>query len=239
MAVLGRSGTVRTARIALAGAVVAVLLLFALAQALLPGIAASRVRERVRRYGQVSSVGVSAFPAVKLLWGQADSVSVSAVSLSATPARIGALLWEARSLGELNLTARTAVLRASQLPAGLTLNDVHLRKRASWLSATATLTQQQLEAALPSGFSVEPFAAPGGAVEARASGALFGVEASLTVVVRAVEGDLIAEPRGLPFAGLARVTLFSDPHLKIGGVSLRVSGGEPRVYSLYVWANLV
>ncbi|HEX5308077.1 MAG TPA: LmeA family phospholipid-binding protein [Solirubrobacteraceae bacterium] len=229
-------------RIGLAGVVVmaaVLLLLLVLAQVLLPGIAASRVRERVQPYGHVRSVSVSAFPAVKLLWGDADSVSVSAVSLSATPAQIGSLLWEARSLDELRLSAQTAVLRPSQLPAGLTLSDVHLRKRASSLSATAILTQEQLEAALPSGFSVEPFAASGGAVEAHASGALFGVQASVTVAIRAVEGDLIAEPQGLPFAGLARVTLFSDPHLKVGGVSLRISGSGPRVYSLYVWASLV
>jgi hypothetical protein len=164
---------------------------------------------------------------------------VSAGALNATAEQLGALLWEARSLGELDLRARSAVLKAPQLPVGLPLSDVHLRKRGSSLSATATLTQQQLAAALPSGFSVEPLAASAGVVEARASGALFGVQASLTVAIRPIEGDLVAEPRGLPFAGLARVTLFSDPHLKIGGVSLRVLEGEPRAYGLYVWASLI
>jgi hypothetical protein len=216
-----------------------VLLLLVLAQVLLPGVAANRVRERVERYGRVHSASVSAFPAVKLLWGDADSVSVSAAGLSATPQQIGALLWEARSLGGLDLAAQSAVLKAPQLPQGLRLSDVRLRKRGSALSATATLTQQQLDAALPSGFSVEPLAASGGAVEARASGALFGVQASLTVAIRALEGAMVAEPRGLPFAGLARVTLFSDPHLKIGGLSLRVLAGEPRTYGIYLWATLV
>lgn len=240
MAVRRRRVTRRAVWIALAGAVAAVLLLLVLAQVLLPGIAASRVRSRVERYGQVRSVSVSAFPALKLLWGDADSVSVSAAMLSATPGQIGALLWEARSLGKLDLSAQTATLRAPQLlPGGLTLSDVHLRKRGASLSATATLTQEQLDSALPSGFSVEPLAASGGTVEARASGALFGAQASVTVAVRASEGSLIAEPRGLPFAGLARVTLFSDPHLKVGGVSLRVLGGEPRAYGVYVWASLV
>lgn len=226
------------ARFALPGAVAAAALLFVLGQALLPGIAATRVRERVARYGQVRSATVSAFPAVKLLWGDADSVSVSAGALSATPPQIAALLWEARSLGDLRLSAQSAVLRAPQLPGGLTLADVHLRKRGSSLSATARLTQSQLEAALPSGFGVEPLAAADGAIQARASGALFGLQASVTVAVRAFAGDLVAEPRGLPFAAFARVTLFSDPHLKIGAVSLRVVDRSPLVYAVAVWGTL-
>ena len=38
------------------------------------GIAASRISSRVGRYGKVQSVSVSAWPAVELLWGHADSV---------------------------------------------------------------------------------------------------------------------------------------------------------------------
>ena len=56
-------------------------LALALAQLLLPGIAASRISSRVGRYGEVQSVSVSAWPAVKLLWGSADSVTVRARSL--------------------------------------------------------------------------------------------------------------------------------------------------------------
>lgn len=216
-----------------------VLLLLVLAQALLPGIAATRVRERVERYGQVRSVHVSAFPAVKLLWGSADSVSVVAGTLSAAPRQIGQLLWEARGLGKLSLSAQTAVLHPAQLPAGLALRGVHLRKQGSSVSATATLTQTQLEAALPAGFGVEPLASPPGVVEVRASGGLFGLQASVQASVRALEGDLVAEPRGLPFAGLARVTLFSDRHLKIDGLALHIGDGAPRTYALSVWGSLV
>ena len=76
----------RAGRIAawLAGAIVLVLVL---AQLFLPGIAASRVRARVGKYGTVQSVSVKAWPAVKLLWGSADSVTVRAGSLSMSPRR--------------------------------------------------------------------------------------------------------------------------------------------------------
>ena len=60
----------RAARAALgvAGGVVVVL---GLAQLLLPGLAAQRVRSEIGRYGVVHSVSVSAFPAIELLWGDA------------------------------------------------------------------------------------------------------------------------------------------------------------------------
>ena len=62
-------------------------LVLALAQLLLPRIAASRICSRVGRYGQFDSVSVSAWPAVELLWGSADSVQVQAGSLALNPAQ--------------------------------------------------------------------------------------------------------------------------------------------------------
>jgi hypothetical protein len=220
-------------------AAAALVALVVLSQALLPGLAATRVRERVGRYGEVRGVHVSALPAVELLWGHADSVDVTAGRLAATPRQIGTLLWEARDLGTLTVAAQTGVLRAPQLPSGLVLSDVHLSKRGSSVGASATLTQAQLHAALPSGFRVEPVASGGGAVAVRASGGVFGLQASATVTVRAFEGALVAEPRGLPLGGIARVTLFSDPHLKVRDVALRVVGRSPLVYGVAVWGALV
>jgi hypothetical protein len=236
MPVVPREGA-RRARVA-AAAALGLALLAVLAQLLLPGLAATRVRERVARYGEVRSVRVSAFPAVELLWGKADSVSVSAGTLAATPRQLGKLLWEARDLGTLTVTARTGVLRAPQLPAGLTMSDVRVQERGRAVGATATLSQAQIDASLPSGFFVQPWSSASGEVTVRASGGLFGLQASATATVRAVEGALVAEPRGLPLGGIARVTLLSDPHLKVGGVALRVVGRSPLVYGVAVWGSL-
>ena len=210
-----------------------------LAQLLLPGVAATRVRTRVERYGPVRSTHVSAFPAVKLLWGDADSVSVSAGTLTVTPAQIATLLWEARTVGTLTVLAQGAVLRVSQLPAGLQLSDVRMQKRGSSVLASATMTQAQLQRAMPSGFSVQPTAGGEGQIEARASGGLFGLQASIDVLVRASEGALIAEPRGLPFGGIATVTLFSDAHLKVQSVGLRVVRQQPLTYGVSLRAILL
>jgi hypothetical protein len=211
-----------------------------LAQAFLPSLAARRVRERVARYGSVRSVSVSAFPAIELLWGKAASVNVSAGALSVPADRIASLLWEAHGVSSMTLTAHRATLTSvPSLPRGLTVSTLRVEKRGTAISASATLTQAQLDEALPSGFHVEPTASGGGEVEARASGGLFGVQASITVLVRPLEGRLVAEPRGFPFAGIASVTLFSDPHLKIDSVGVRVLRGQPPTYGLALSATLV
>jgi hypothetical protein len=203
-----------------------------LAQALLPGLAADRVRSRVERYGQVRSVRVSAFPAVQLLWGKADSVSVSAGRLALTPAQVAGLLWEARTVDTLTVAAPAVVLRVAQLPAGLEVSDVRMRMHGAEVVASATMTQAQLQAALPSGFRVQPTATGEGEIEARASGGLFGLQASLTVLVRAREGALVAEPRGLSFGSITSVTLFSDPRLRVLSVGMRLLRAHPLTYGL-------
>jgi len=227
----------RASRIALAVSAL-VLLLMVLAQILLPGVAATRVRARVARYGPVHSVHVSAFPAVELLGGHADSVSVSAGTLTITPAQVASLLWEARMIGTLTVVAQGGGLRVAQLPNGLEVSDVRMQKRGSSVLVSATMTQGQLQRALPSGFQVTPTASGEGEIEARASGGLFGLQASLTVLVRAAEGNLIAEPRGLPFGGIASVTLFTDPHLKVQSVGMRMIGRHPVTYGLSLRASL-
>jgi hypothetical protein len=218
-------------RIALAAAALLVLLAV-LAQALLPGLAADRVRSRVERYGQVRSVHVSAFPAVQLLWGKAESVGVIAGRLAITPAQVAGLLWEARTVDTLTVTAPAVVLRVAQLPAGLEVSDVRMRMHGAEVAASATMTQAQLQAALPSGLRVQPAASGEGEIEAHASGALFGLRASLAVLVRALDGALVAEPRGLPLRGIASVTLFSDTHLKVRSVGMRVLRAHPLTYGL-------
>ncbi|HTC60815.1 MAG TPA: hypothetical protein VK691_11950 [Solirubrobacteraceae bacterium] len=234
--------TLRNRRVVYLGACVVgfPLLLVVLAQVFLPTLAARRVRDRVARYGTVRSVSVSAFPAVELLWGKADTVDVSAGTLSVQLSQIATLLWEAREAGSMTVTAAAATLTAvPDLPAGLTVDDLRMEKHGSAIKASATLTQQQLNEALPSGFHIEPTASGGGQVEARASGALFGVQASITALVRPLEGKLVAQPQGFPLASLGTVTLFSDRRLKVGSVGVRVLRSQPLTYGLSLAATLV
>ena len=57
-------------------AVAAVLALLVVAQLTLPTIAEHRLRSRLEKFGTVQSVDVQAFPAITLLWKQADRVKV-------------------------------------------------------------------------------------------------------------------------------------------------------------------
>lgn len=220
------------------GIAAAVLLLLVLAQLLLPKLAATRVRDRVGRYGTVKSVHVSAFPALELLWGKVDSVHVDAGILTVTSPQIASLLWEARDARDMTVTAEQATLRVAGLPNGLTVSGVHMEKHGSTVTATATLTQEQLDQALPRGFHVEPVASGGGQVEVKASGGLFGAQTSLGALVKPLEGRLVAQPQGFPLAGLATVTLFADPHLRVESVGVRVTRRQPLTYGLSLGAKL-
>jgi hypothetical protein len=193
-----------------------------LAQIFLPKIAASRISSRLGRYGDVRSVHVSAWPAVELLWGDADAVTVRARSISVSPAQTGRLLHEARGLHKLDLSAATT--REGPLP----LHDVSLRKRGAKLHAQASLSRADVKAALPPGYDVQLLGSSRGQVRVRASGGLFGVGASVDAVAQASQGKLIVRPQGFPLQAL-KLTLFSDPRVHVEGVGARrtdAGGGE-------------
>ena len=77
-------------RAAVLATVGVVLLLLVVAQLALPGIAAQRIRDQLGPSGQVTSVDVSAFPAIELLWHQADSVTVHLARYRASSAELAA-----------------------------------------------------------------------------------------------------------------------------------------------------
>jgi LmeA-like phospholipid-binding len=213
-------------------------LLLVLAQAILPTLAARLVRDRIKKYGDVQSVSVSAWPAVELLWGKADSASATAISLSVTAAQMAKLTWESRGVHDLDIAVARLDLKVPGIPSPVVLRDVKTRKRGASMTTQATLTQTDLTAALPSGFTVQPLASGDGQIEVHASGGLFGVQASISALVKPLEGRLVAEPQGSPLAGLATVTLFSDPHLKMESVGVRVQRGQPLTYGLSLRASL-
>jgi LmeA-like phospholipid-binding len=208
-----------------------VVVLLVLAQLFLPRIAASRISSRIGKYGSVDSVHVSAWPAVELLWEHADSVTVHATRLRVSPAQTGKLLQEASG------TNRVEVHVDSVREGPLALSDVSLHKRGSRMSAQAHASTADVAAALPPGFGVQLLGSGGGKVEVRASGGLFGVGASVDAVAEASGGKLVVHPRGLLIEGF-RLTLFSDPHVYVTGVSATQAGGGAAGYLLGMEATL-
>jgi LmeA-like phospholipid-binding len=217
---------------------VGVALLLVLAQLFLPGIAADTISSRVARYGDVQSVSVSAWPAVKLLWGSADSARVRAGSLVITPSQTAKLLSEARGVSSLTLSA------ASVREGPMQLSDASLHKRGDQLVAQGTMTEAAVRAALPPGLRLTLLSSEGGQVKVRASGrtsviGLLGAGASLDVLGTASAGALIARPLagGL---GALHVKLFSSPYVYVEGVAVRRTDASVREpsYLLAIRARL-
>ncbi len=207
------------------------LLVLVLAQILLPRIAASVVSSRVGRYGSVASVSVSAWPAVKLLWGSVDSVRVKARSLTIEPAQAAKLLWESRQVAREEISAEHVKVGSLQL------SEARLSKRGPRLSAVASADQAAVRAALPEGFDVQLLHSGGGQVEVQASGGLFGVGASVNALALAREGRLVAHPLGFLIEAL-QLTIFSDPHIYVEGVSAALTRGATPSYRLGMSATL-
>jgi hypothetical protein len=176
---------------------------------------------------------VSAWPAIELLWGHADSVTVRAGRLSVSPKQTAKLLWDARGAAALRATA--PVVQEGRLR----LRDVSLRKRGSLVTAEAQVTQADVRAALPPGLSVRLLSSGGGSVKVKASGGLFGLNASVDAMAGPSEGKLIARPLGFLLGGV-RLMLFADPHVQVEGVgadALSAAAGPPS-YQLTMSARL-
>lgn len=206
------------------GVLVAAALALGIAQLVLPGIAERVLRDRVAKYGEVESVSLQAVPAVELIWGKADSASVVARRLAIAPDEAVKLLLQARSVTDLNVASGRLELTDPGFGAGtISLEDAVLHKRGEMIEGSAVLSMASLRAALPRGVQVQVLPAGAGGeqtgIRVRASGRLFGFKAVLEALVHASEGRLLLTPTSPLFAGLAKVTLFSDPHLEILSVS--------------------
>ena len=199
-------------RLAALGIAVLVVLLLGVAQLVLPGIAAQRLRDRLARSGTVLEVTVDAFPAIKLLWHQADHVVVRMADYRSSTADLGSSLAQTGDAGTLDASAAT-------VHAGLlTLRNATLRKRGDTLTGTAQVSEADLRAAVPFLDNVQPVAAGNGTLTLRGTATLFGVTASADATVGAQSGKLLVQP-DLPFGGLATVTLFDNPHVAVESVS--------------------
>jgi hypothetical protein len=211
----------RLALLVVAGLVVLVLVV---AQLVLPGIAAHQLRDRFARSGKVISVDVSAFPAIELLWHHADRVDVHLASYRTTTGGLGHMLDQAADAGTVNATVDV-------LNTGLvTLRDATMRERGDVLTGRATLTDSDLEAALP-GFDVHPVASGDGKLVLQ--GTALGITADATL--SAENGVLRIAPDVPLIGGLLTITVFEDPHVDVQGVGASsVAGG----FSVFASARL-
>lgn len=222
----------RATRIALGvgGAIVIVLVV---AQLALPAIAARIARDQLEKYGTVRSVSVHAFPAIELLWGHAQSASVQAGHLRLSTSQFDGLVPRMRGIERFDMTAESLQMGP------LKMRDVRSEKRGEEIYTRGTITQADLQSALPAGVDVRIVEGAEG-VEMRISGSLFGVGASVLALIGAQEGKLVAQPQGFPFAGFTRITLFSDSRLFVQsfGLSSEPAAAKESSYALTLRAKL-
>jgi hypothetical protein len=173
-------------------------------QLLLPRLAESRLRGELEPVGDVASVHVSAWPALKLLFERADSVDVH---LSTGTVGGGDLA------DRLAATSRTHALDAQVdrlLLGPLALRDVRLVKDGDDLTGSASLTEADLAAALPVDLGLRPVSSSGGALVMEAEVGPVTVRARLS----ASDGALLIAPDGL-LGGFASVRVFDDPRVRV------------------------
>jgi LmeA-like phospholipid-binding len=206
-------------RIAVLTAAGLVLLVLVVAQLLLPGIAAQELRDDLEQSGTVLEVKVSAFPAIKLLWHKADSVVVRMGRYRSGASHLGGTLGRAADADSLDASAQ-------ELDVGpLTLRNATLRKRASELTGSATVTQADLRSAVFFLDNVEPIASGNGRLTLRGTASFLGLRATVDATVAAKDGDLVVAP-DVPLGGIAAITLFDNPHVHVQSVSAtNVPGG--------------
>jgi hypothetical protein len=200
---------------ALAIGVAFIVVLLVVAQIVLPGIAAQDLRDRLSHNGKVLSVSVSAFPAIELLWHQADKVVVHMGSYHSTTGHLHSLLGETANTGSLDASAR-------ELDTGLiTLHDAELHKHGNQLLGSATVTPGDLRSALGGAIqNLQPVASGDGQLTFQ--GTLLGVTADATL--RSQDGALVVSP-DVPLLNLITVNVFRDPHVYIEGVGARNAPG--------------
>jgi hypothetical protein len=209
-------------RIAVLATAGVVLLVVVLAQLFLPGIAAQRLRDDLEKSGTVLEVKVSAFPAIKLLWHQADSVVVRMGSYRSGVGHLGSTLAGAGDAGTIDASAQ-------QLEVGpLTLRNGTLRKRGSELTGAATVTEADLRSAVFFLDNVEPIASENGRLTLRGTASFLGLTATVDATVAAQNGALVVAP-DVPFGGIATLTLFSNPHVEVQSVSAKTVPGGFRI----------
>jgi hypothetical protein len=205
-------------RLAALGLGTLVVFVLVVAQLVLPGIAAQHLRDQLSRSGQVLSVEVRAFPAIKLLWHRADTVVVRLGDYRPKPGKLGSALDHAGDVGTLTASAREVEYGL------LTLHDATLRKQGDRLIGTATVHDTDLRAAIPILSSVTPVASEDGRLTLQGTLSTGGL--SLDATVTAQDGNLMVVPDVPLIGGLFTLKLFSDPHVKVQSVSATpVPGG--------------
>jgi hypothetical protein len=187
-----------------------VLLVLAASQLALPSLAENRLESELARTGKVTSIHVSAFPALKLLFERADSVRVRMSSASVGVGDLGDRLDSTRRADELDVQVDTLAVGP------LRVRDVALHKDGDALVGEASLTSEDLAAALPVDLGLRPVESSDGGLVLEAQLGPVSVRGRLSDS----DGALLIAPDGV-LGGFASVTVFKDSRVRVTDVGAR------------------
>jgi hypothetical protein len=206
-------------------AVVGILLVALIAaQLLLPGIAADRLRSDLEKQGSDVRVEVKALPAVKLLWGHADEVTVSVADLRPDEGgddgdSLSDLIAQTKATKKLDVHVKVLEDKL------LRMQDVRLKKDGSALTAVVTLRTSDIDAALPAKLRLTDTKVPNGLAVAGSTDA-FGEQIDAEAKIYADDdGSLVIEPTDELLGDLVSVPIFEDDRVAVDSISARNSAG--------------
>lgn len=188
--------------------VLALVLLAALSELLLPPLAEKRIHTRIAKNGKDVRVRVDAEPAVKLLFGHADRIDVKIGELRSGRGALADRLASTAKTDRLDATVATLLTH------GLRLEHVSLRKRGANLAAGASVTPASVRAVLPSAINVDERGAGANTLVVTASVRTFGRVVRVKALVRAVDGRILLQPDSA-LGAVLHVTLFGDPRVYV------------------------
>lgn len=206
----------RSVRPILIGGAAVLVLLIAASQFVLPLLAERRLADELEQYGPRPEVDVSAFPAIKLLFGRADRVAVHADMARVQPASVVDELSARADVDQVDVSIGELQVGALQLA------DVRISKDGDDARAAATVTLQGLQLALRDLANLRVLPSDDGILIA-GEVTVFGRTVGGRARVRAQDGKLVVGVEGLP---LGTITLLDDDRLRVTGVGAReVPGG--------------
>ncbi|MHB8531539.1 MAG: LmeA family phospholipid-binding protein [Solirubrobacteraceae bacterium] len=196
----------------------ALLLLTGIAQVVLPGIAASRIESTLLANATGVSVRVSAFPAVELLFGDAERITVHAREMRAGGhGSLQALLGKAASVERLDVTVDHMYVL------GLRVDGVALHKRGRTITAVTTVSRRAIDEVLPANISMAGSQEGERSLRLTLRASVLGHRVSGSAQLLVAGGALRISP-DIPILSLLSMTVFEDPQLAVTSIAMHTSG---------------
>jgi hypothetical protein len=216
-----------------------VVALVVVAQFVLPGLAAKRLRSDLAKQGSDVHVEISAFPAIKLLLNKADKVTISVGTYKTDDGSsddsggddLADLLAQTKATKKLDVDVRVLNDRL------LRMQQVNLHKDGNALTASVTLLQSDIDAALPAHLRLTGSDKDGLTVSGSTS--VFGEDIDADARVEADDdGSLVISPQGgdaIDLGDLVSVPVFEDKRVAVDSIS--ASSASDR-YTLTIHGHL-